>query len=94
MTFKESFHPKIKSDLKKIDKNVVSKIKTVHLDAIMQNPYASSMLKGKLSNVYSYHFKENRVEYRIAYEIQDKVLIFYYMVSKRENFYKNLEKRV
>ena len=94
MTFKEEFHPKIKSDLKKIDKGAVLKIKTIHLNNILKNPYQYGSLKGKLSNLYSYHFKENSVDYRIAYEINNNIIIFYYMIAKRENFYKNIEKRV
>jgi hypothetical protein len=38
MIFKEEFHPKIKSDLKQIDKGVVEKIKILHLNNILQDP--------------------------------------------------------
>ncbi len=92
--FKEEFHPKIKSDLKKIDKNAVEKIKTIHLNKILENPFNNDSLKGKLTHLYSYHFKENSVDYRIAYEVRDSVVIFYYMIGKRENFYKNIQTRV
>jgi len=94
MTFKEEFHPKIKSDLKKIDKSAIAKIKTVHLNNILENPYKYDSLKGRLSNLYSYHFKENSVDYRIAYEINNDTIIFYYMIAKRENFYKSIQKRI
>jgi len=94
MVFKEEFHSKIKSDLKQLDKSVVSNIKNIHLDKIIKNPYECEKLKGNLSQIYSYHFRENRVDYRIAYEIKDDVILFYYMIAKRENFYKSLEKRV
>jgi len=92
--FKEAFHPKIKSDLKKIDKNAVIKIKNIHLNNILNNPYKYNNLKGKLTNLYSYHFKENSVDYRIAYDIEDNIVIFYYMIGKRENFYKNIQTRL
>ncbi|MEA3288610.1 MAG: type II toxin-antitoxin system mRNA interferase toxin, RelE/StbE family [Campylobacterota bacterium] len=94
-TYREEFHPKIKSDLKKIDKNVVKKVKETHLDNILTNPHSAETLKGKLSNIYSYHFRENKVDYRIAYEVlEDDTIIFYYMVAKRENFYKTIESRI
>jgi addiction module RelE/StbE family toxin len=95
MIFAESFHPKFKSDLKKIDKSVAKEIKDKHLDIILQDPMAYEKLKGKLSHIYSYHFQKNSIQYRIAYEVlkEDKV-IFHYMVATRENFYKKLEKRV
>ena len=95
MEYKELFHPKFKQDLKKIDKLVVKEIKDTHLDIILKNPYIANPLKGKLSNIRSYHFRKNRVEYRIAYEVlEDNRVIFYYMVVVRENFYSKLDTRV
>jgi len=91
--FKEEFHPKIKFDLKKIDKSAVTKIKNIHLNNILEDPYKYDLLKGNFHNLYSYHFKENSVDYRIAYEIKDSRIIFYYMIAKRENFYKNIQLR-
>jgi len=95
MVFAELFHPKFKSDLKKIDKSVAKEIKEKHLDIIVQNPMVFERLKGKLSHLYSYHFQKNTIQYRIAYEVleEDKI-IFHYMVATRENFYKKLENRV
>jgi len=94
MSFEEKFHPKIKHDLKALDKSVVNSIKTIHLDKILKDPYSNDRLKGKLSALYSYHFSQNSVAYRIAYKIENDTIIFYYMMSKRENFYKNLQKRI
>ena len=71
----------------------VTKIKNIHLNNILEDPYRYDMLKGNLHNLYSYHFKENSVDYRIAYEIKDSRIIFYYMIAKRENFYKNIQLR-
>jgi len=95
MEYSESFHPKFKSDLKKIDKSVAKEIKEKHLDIILENPLKTDMLKGKLSHLYSYHFQKNSTQYRIAYEIleEDKI-VFHYMVATRENFYKKLENRI
>jgi len=95
MEYSESFHPKFKSDLKKIDKSVAKEIKEKHLDIILENPLDNDSLKGKLSHLYSYHFQKNSTQYRIAYEIleEDKI-VFHYMVATRENFYKKLENRI
>ena len=93
-TYKEAFHPKIKSDLKKIDKSVVKKIQTHHLEKIVDDPYRYETLKGVLSNLRAYHFKESGVEYRIAYEVTENQIIFYYMIAKRENFYKKIKSRI
>ncbi len=92
--YKEEFHPKIKSDLKKIDKHIVKKIHSYHLNNILKDPLRYETLKGILSNIHSYHFKENSVEYRIAYEVTNDKIIFYYMIAKRENFYKKIKNRV
>ncbi len=95
MDYSESFHPKFKSDLKKIDKSVVKEIKEKHLDIILEDPTKSETLKGKLSHLYSYHFQKNGTQYRIAYEVlEDDKIIFHYMVATRENFYKKLENRI
>ena len=95
MEYSESFHPKFKSDLKKIDKSIAKEIKEKHLDIILENPMEAERLKGKLSNLHSYHFQKNGTQYRIAYEVlEDNKIVFHYMVATRENFYKKLENRV
>lgn len=95
MEYSESFHPKFKSDLKKIDKSVAQEIKEKHLDIILENPLEQEKLKGKLSHLYSYHFQKNGTQYRITYEVlEDDSIVFHYMVATRENFYKKLENRI
>ena len=95
MIYNESFHPKFKSDLKKIDKSAVKEIKDLHLDIILKNPYNANKLKGKLSHLRSYHFQKLKTQYRIVYQIlEDDKILFYYMVATRENFYKKLDSRI
>jgi addiction module RelE/StbE family toxin len=95
MEFVDEFHPKFKSDLKKIDKSVAKEIKEKHLDIILTNPLEFEFLKGKLSHLRSYHFQKNSTQYRIAYEVMENdKIVFHYMVATRENFYKKLENRV
>ncbi|MDQ7046337.1 MAG: type II toxin-antitoxin system mRNA interferase toxin, RelE/StbE family [Sulfurovum sp.] len=94
MIYKEGFHSNIKSDFKKIDKSVVEKIKSTHLGIILEDPLIHEKLKGKLSSFYSYHFTQNKVNYRIAYKIiDDNSIVFYCLIAKRENFYKSLGQR-
>ena len=95
MAFADAFHPKFKSDLKKVDKSAVKEIKEKHLDIILNNPMEGELLKGKLSHIRSYHFQKNSTRYRIAYEIlENEEILFHYMVATRENFYKKLENRI
>lgn len=94
MAFADAFHPKFKSDLKKIDKSVAKEIKEKHLDIILNDPIGNGSLKGRLSHIRSYHFQKNSTHYRIAYEIlEDEEVVFHYMVATRENFYKKLGNR-
>ncbi len=95
MAFSDAFHPKFKSDLKKIDKLAAREIKEKHLDIVLNNPRGYELLKGKLSHIRSYHFQKNSIHYRIAYEVLEKdQIVFHYMVATRENFYKKLENRI
>jgi addiction module RelE/StbE family toxin len=88
------FHPSFKKDLKNLDKKVAVEVRDIHLDRIHCNPFENPKLKGDLDGVYSYHFKSNNTQYRIAYSVENEEIIFYYMVAKRENFYKQLTNRI
>lgn len=95
MSYKDSYHPKIKSDLKKIDIAASREIKAVHLDKILNNPYVSEQLYGNLAGVWSYHFRKNNVDYRIAYSIDEtQKAVYFLMIGKRENIYEILRRRL
>jgi addiction module RelE/StbE family toxin len=95
MSYKDSYHPKIKSDLKKIDISASREIKAVHLDKILNNPYAAEQLYGNLAGVWSYHFRKNNVDYRISYSIDEtQKAVYFLMIGKRENFYEILRRRL
>ncbi len=90
MAFADAFHPKFKSDLKKIDKSASKDIKEKHLDIILNNPMGNEPLKGKLAHIRSYHFQKNSTHYRIAYEVlEDKEIVFHYMLRQEKTFIKN-----
>jgi len=38
MPYKDAYHPKIKSDLKKLDKPVVKELFDTHIDRILNDP--------------------------------------------------------
>ncbi len=95
MSYKDKYHPKVKTDLKKLDKQVVKEIFRVHIENILQEPHAGDKLHGDLEGLLSYHFIKNRVDYRIAYTIEeDKKLIYFLRVGKRESFYEVLKRRL
>ena len=95
MSYKDAYHPRVKNDLKKLDKNIVKEIYDIHLDNILHEPYSGEKLHGDLEGVSSYHFRKNKVDYRIAYSVEeDKRIVYIVMVGKRENFYEILKRRL
>ncbi len=67
MPYKDEYHPKIKADLKKLDKPVVREIFDTHIDKILLDPHNTGEgLHGSLAGIWSHHFTQNKVGYRIA----------------------------
>jgi len=94
LVYKDLYHPKIKKDLKNIDKLVKTAFINNHLDNILTNPIKYNELLGSLKGIYSYHFKINNVEYRACYTINEKDKeVYFLMIGKRENIYDILKRR-
>lgn len=95
MSYKDAYHPRVKSDVKRLDKSVARDIYSVHLSKILHAPRTGEKLYGDLEGVFSYHFRKNNVDYRIAYMIDDTAKIVYVvMIGKRESFYEILQRRL
>jgi addiction module RelE/StbE family toxin len=95
MSYSDEYHPRVKSDLKKLDRTVVKDIHSFHLDRILGEPRRGEELHGDLQGVLAYHFKKNNVEYRVAYYIEEtKKIVNILMIGKRENFYEILKRRL
>jgi addiction module RelE/StbE family toxin len=95
MSYKDEYHPKVKSDLKKLDRAVAREIHDEHIDRILLEPFAYETLHGDLEGVVSYHFRKNKVEYRIAYSVDEtEQIVYFLMFGKRENFYEILKRRL
>ncbi len=93
--FKERYHPAVKKDLRKIDRNAREKIKNVWLPKILSEPHEGKELTGPLSGIRSYHLKVGKVQYRIAYVLEENdFIINVLMIAKRESFYQILSKRI
>lgn len=91
--FNAQFHPGFKRDVKKLDYPVQRYLPEV-IKQILENPEIGEPLSLDLIGIYSYHFKFNFVDYRIAYKILDAEIVFFIMAGIRENFYENLKRRV
>ncbi|GBE41876.1 toxin RelE [bacterium BMS3Bbin09] len=95
MSYKDRYHPGIKADLKKLDKQVIKDIFRLHIDKILQEPDRGDRLHGDLEGLFSYHFRKRSVDYRIAYTIEEgKKLVFFLRIGKRESFYEVLRRRL
>ncbi|MDL1969730.1 MAG: type II toxin-antitoxin system RelE/ParE family toxin [Candidatus Desulfofervidaceae bacterium] len=93
--FRDRYHPKVKKDLKKIDKIVQKDIKEIHIPAILHNSYIGQQLTGNLAGIYSYHFKKGRTDYRICYIVNEQEsTVYVLMIGTRENFYRDLIRRL
>ncbi len=96
LVYKEKYHPQVRKDIKKLDKPLIKEILNKHLQIILENPITvCDQLVGDLSGIYSYHFKFNRIQYRIAYIINEvEQQIYILSISKRESFYQVLKRRI
>ena len=95
MPYRDTYHPKVKSDLKKLDKPVIRDIYSKHLDILLDAPQSGEELYGDLDSVFSYHFRKNNVDYRIAYTADaEKKIVLIVMIGERENFYEVLKRRL
>lgn len=95
MLYRDEYHPKVKADIKKLDKSILKELFSIHIEGILREPYAEEGLHGDLKGVFSYHFRKNKVDYRIAYTIDEGAKIVYIlMIGKRESFYEILKRRL
>ncbi len=93
--YRDQYHPKVKKDLKKLDKRLHHDIETLHVPAILERPEQGEELVGDLSGLRAYHFNYQKHAYRIAYVVDETAgMVFVMMVGKRENFYTVLKRRI
>jgi addiction module RelE/StbE family toxin len=93
--YKDLYHPAVKKDLKKIDKSTKDDIKEIWIPKLLSKPFEGEELTGPLAGIRSYHFSVGRVQYRIAYSInENKNIIKMLMIAKRESFYQILKRRL
>jgi len=85
LTYKLTFHPGVKKDLRKIPKIIVNKIEQAILDLSI-NPFLGYKLEGKYKGLMAYDFS---YRYRIIYGInKTKGLLTIYEIWHRGRDYK------
>lgn len=79
-----------KKTLSRLSKQVQQAI-LKETELLIEQPFAGERLHGTLSFLYSFHFKFENVQYRVAYTVdRDNELIIIHLVGPRENFYDRL----
>lgn len=93
--YRDQYHPKVKKDLKKLDKCLRQELEETHIPAILERPDQGEELVGDLSGLRAYHFTYQKNAYRIAYVLDETAeMVFVMMIGKRENFYTVLKRRI
>jgi len=64
--YKDLYHPAVKKDLKKIDKNARDDIKETWIPKLLSKPFEGEELIGLLAGIRSYHFTLTLQKSRLA----------------------------
>lgn len=84
----------VEKDLKRIDRSIAKIIYLEIQNEIAINPTRGKQLTGK-HGVLSWKIRTGKTDYRVAYRVDSSnQLIYLLMIKSRENFYKELEKRI
>jgi mRNA-degrading endonuclease RelE of RelBE toxin-antitoxin system len=85
-----------RKDLKKIPEGAQDYLENICLPQLMNNPYQyGTTLHGIFKEYWKYTFTYKGVHYRIVYQVsRTGLFIFLIKIGTRENFYKELKRRV
>lgn len=84
----------VEKDLKRIDRSIAKIIYLEIQNEIAINPTLGKQLTGEY-DVYSWKVRVGKTDYHVAYRVDNQNQIVYLlMIKSRENFYKELEKRI
>lgn len=94
MNYQIVYSTSVRKDLKKIDKTVLKAILSTISEEIRNRPFDGNILKGN-REIRAWKIRIKKVDYRIAYWIdENKQLVKIIFVKSRENYYKELGKRL
>jgi len=79
--------PKAKKFIRKASQDLRDKVE-LELRKIVADPYKNPRLKGTLALIRSHRFTHKKTQYRIAYLVEDNVVVI--LIGTRENFYRDL----
>jgi mRNA-degrading endonuclease RelE of RelBE toxin-antitoxin system len=90
------YHPKVKKDLKNLDRGIAHEILTSVILDLADNPEKGVKLSGDLKNFYKFPFSLKGVSYRIIYQIQESKQkeLYILFIGVRENAYDKVLRRL
>lgn len=84
----------VKSDVRKLDKQLQRIIKEEHFANIEKDPFKAISLSYEFKGLWSYHFSYKGAQYRIVYEVHSgDQIVLVIMIGTRERFYQALRRR-
>jgi len=94
-TYTVKFASAVKSDVRKLDKQLQRIIKEEHFANIERDPFEVVPLLYEFKGLWSYHLNYKGTQYRIIYEIypEDRIALVI-MIGSREGLYEALRRRV
>jgi len=94
-TYTVKFASAVKSDVRKLDKQLQRIIKEEHFANIERDPFEAVPLLYEFKGLWSYHLNYKGTQYRIIYEIypEDRIALVI-MIGSREGLYEALRRRV
>ncbi len=87
-----AFHPRFKKDIKGLSADGIQVLHEL-LSQLKENPSLCNQLIGDLKGVYRCKLKIKRLDYRLAYLIEENVIKIL-MLRKREGFHKTLKQMI
>ncbi|MBI2551915.1 type II toxin-antitoxin system RelE/ParE family toxin [Candidatus Uhrbacteria bacterium] len=90
--FRRVITPSAKKSLKRLSRDAEQELLKA-TEMLITNPHTGEKLHGSLSFLFSFHFKFQNVQYRVAYTIEAmQKLVIIHLVGPRENFYDRLRR--
>jgi mRNA-degrading endonuclease RelE of RelBE toxin-antitoxin system len=84
----------VKKDIRQLSPAVAVAIEREHFPALKSDPRLGEPLRHEFKGLWSYHFSNLGIQYRIIYEIDAAHQIIYVLlIGARENLYDRLRRR-
>ena len=95
LMYTAKFATAVRTDVRKLDKQLQRIIKEEHLTSIEGDPFKAARLLYEFKGLWSYHFNYKGTQYRIVYEIYPEAqIVLVIMIGSRERFYEALGRRI